>query len=288
MSSEHEHAGFGADWRLMQSRFEERRRLLGSLLGGGAAVLLGACGGSSGGDAVSDSSTSSTTSTTGASTACIADPSETNGPYPSDGTNTVNGAVSNVLLESGVVRSDIRSSFGASTTVASGVPLTLTITLENTNNSCGPLSGYAIYVWHCDRDGEYSLYGADILNENYLRGVQVTDSGGSVTFASIFPACYSGRYPHIHVEVYESLSTATGGNNALLITQLAMPRDIATTIYDTATGYAASVNNLAAVTTGSDLVFESSTTAQLTAQTPAFSGSISDGYVATVTAGLGA
>jgi protocatechuate 3,4-dioxygenase beta subunit len=287
MSSEHEHAEFGADWRLMQSRFEERRRLLGSLLGGGAAALLGACGGSSGGDA-SSSSASSTASTTGAGTACIADPSETNGPYPSDGTNTVNGAVSNVLLESGVVRSDIRSSFGASTTVASGVPLTLTITLENTNNSCGLLSGFAIYVWHCDRDGEYSLYGADILSENYLRGVQVTDSGGSVTFASIFPACYSARYPHIHVEVYESLSTATSGNNALLITQLAVPRDIATTIYDTATGYGASVNNLAAVTTGSDLVFESSTTAQLTAQTPAFSGSISDGYVATVTVGLGA
>jgi protocatechuate 3,4-dioxygenase beta subunit len=162
----------------------------------------------------------------------------------------------------------------------------LTITLENANNSCGLLSGYAIYVWHCDRNGEYSLYGADILNENYLRGVQVTDSGGSVTFESIFPACYSGRYPHIHVEVYESLPAATSGNNALLITQLAMPRDIASTVYDIATGYSTSVNNLAALTAATDLVFESSTTAQLAAQTPAFSGSISDGYLATATMGL--
>ncbi len=51
-----------------------------------------------------------TTTTTGS---CIADPEETNGPYPSDGSNTVNGMASNVLIQSGVVRSDIRSSFGS-------------------------------------------------------------------------------------------------------------------------------------------------------------------------------
>jgi len=43
------------------------------------------------------------------------------------------------------------------------------------------LSGYAIYIWHCNRSGEYSLYSSGVLNENYLRGVQVTDSNGQVT-----------------------------------------------------------------------------------------------------------
>ena len=144
----------------------------------------------------------------------------------------------------------------------------------------------SIHIWHCNRDGEYSLYGADIQDENYLRGVPVSDSGGSVTFATIFPACYFRRYPHIHVEVNESLAVATRGSNALLITQLAMPRDIASTVYDTASGYSASVSNPAADTTTSDLEFETSSTAQLSAQTPALSGNITDGYSATVTVGV--
>jgi protocatechuate 3,4-dioxygenase beta subunit len=45
--------------------------------------------------------------------------------------------------------------------------------------------------------------------ENYLRGVQEADDDGVVTFHSIFPGCYSGRWPHIHYEVYESLDAAT-------------------------------------------------------------------------------
>ena len=65
--------------------------------------------------------------------------------------------------------------------------------------------GYAVYLWHCDREGEYSMYtGPD--HENYLRGVQATDTNGSVTFTTIFPAGYSGRWPHIHFEVYPTLA----------------------------------------------------------------------------------
>jgi protocatechuate 3,4-dioxygenase beta subunit len=216
----------------------------------------------------------------------VADPSETNGPFPADGTNSVNGSVVDVLTQSGIVRSDITSSFGSSTTVAEGVPLTLTITLSDSGTACSELIGYAIYIWHCNRDGEYSLYAADIQDENYLRGVQVTDSNAQVIFKTIFPACYSGRYPHIHVEVYKTLASATGQSNALLTTQLAMPRDIATSVYGGSTGYSASVSNLAAVTTASDMVFASSSSAQLTAQTPVMSGSVADGYTATVTVGL--
>jgi protocatechuate 3,4-dioxygenase beta subunit len=283
------HLGLKGDLDLMRLRLAERRRVLGWMLSGGAAALVGACGGSSSGS-TSSSSTSSTSSTSGSgssSSTCVADPTETNGPYPADGTNTVNGSVANVLLDSGVVRSDIRSSFGTSTTEAPGVPLTLTISLENTNGSCATLSGYAIYIWHCNRSGEYSLYSSDIQSENYLRGVQVTDSVGQVVFETIFPGCYSGRYPHIHVEVYSSLAMATSGSNAALVTQMAMPRDIASTVYDTATGYSASVANLAAVTTSSDGVFASSTTAQISAQTPSLTGSVTDGYSGTITVGVG-
>jgi protocatechuate 3,4-dioxygenase beta subunit len=216
----------------------------------------------------------------------VADPTETNGPYPADGTNSVNGSIVNVLALSGIVRSDIRSSFGSSTTTAPGVPLTLTIKLANVNSSCAALSGYAIYIWHCNRDGNYSLYSSGVQNENYLRGVQVTDANGEVTFTTIFPACYSGRWPHIHFEVYPSLASATSQSNAKLTSQFAMPSDICTTVFNTATGYSASVTNLARVSLSSDGVFGDNSSAQIAAMTPTMSGSVSAGYTATVTVGV--
>ena len=116
------------------------------------------------------------------------DASETAGPYPGDGSNSAPGNTSNILSESGVVRSDIRSSFGVSTNAAAGVPLTLKIKLGDAGNGCAALPGYAIYVWHCTQDGHYSLYTAP--DENYLRGVQVADADGMVSFTTIFPGCY--------------------------------------------------------------------------------------------------
>ena len=67
-------------------------------------------------------------------------------------------------------------------------------------------------MWHCDRLGRYSLYGAGVTNQNYLRGTQEADASGNVTFTSIFPGCYSGRWPHIHFEVY---SEPLGGGQRL-------------------------------------------------------------------------
>ena len=209
---------------------------------------------------------------------------ETNGPYPADGSNSASGSVSNILTASGIVRSDIRSSFGSSTTTAQGVPLSLTVTVVNSNSACSPLVGYAVYVWHCTREGLYSLY--TVPAENYLRGVQVTDSNGQVTFQSIYPGCYSGRYPHIHFEIYPTLALATSYTNNVLTSQMAMPRDICTAVYNGASGYSASVTNLAGVTTSSDNVFNSSTAAQLAAQTPSLSGSVANGYTGTIQIGI--
>ena len=118
-------------------------------------------------------------------------PEETNGPYPADGSNG-----KNVLTESGVVRSDIRSSFGSSTTTAEGVPTTINFQVLDTATG-QPVEGAAVYVWHCDRDGNYSMYSNGVTGENYLRGVQPTDADGMASFTSIYPACYSGRWPHV-------------------------------------------------------------------------------------------
>jgi hypothetical protein len=109
-------------------------------------------------------------------------PEETAGPFPGDGSN---GA--NVLNQSGIIRSDITSSFGSSTTKAEGVPLNITMTINDFANNEAPLAGGAVYVWHCDREGRYSLYSQGVIGENYLRGVQETDGRGQVKFTTIFP-----------------------------------------------------------------------------------------------------
>ncbi|WP_242128858.1 intradiol ring-cleavage dioxygenase [Sphingobium sp. Sx8-8] len=277
-----------------------RRRTLGLLFSAGGAALIGACGGSGSASTSSTSSSSSTTTSTSSSTSsssssssssstssssgtCIADPEETNGPYPADGSNSSNGSVVNVLDDTGIARTDIRSSFGSSTGTADGVTTKLTITLVNVNGSCAPLEGYAIYIWHCTREGTYSLY--TVPGENYLRGVGVTDANGQVTFTSIFPGCYSGRYPHIHFEIYPSLARATGYANRVLTSQFAMPADACNTVYATS-AYSSSKSNFAAISTSSDNVFGDNTSAQIAAMTPSMTGDITNGYTGTVTVGL--
>src|SRR5215831_2952069 len=129
-------------------------------------------------------------------------PEETAGPYPGDSSNGPN-----VLNQAGVVRNDIRSSFAGLSGSAAGVPLQLALTLVSAS-TCTPLSDYAVYLWHCDAAGNYSLYSSGFTNQNWLRGVQAADTNGKVKFTSIFPGCYSGRWPHIHFEVYQSLTAA--------------------------------------------------------------------------------
>lgn len=266
-------------------RLLARRRAVGLLLGGGAAALVAACGGSDGSTSSSGSGTGSGGGS-GSTGSCVAAAAETAGPYPSDGSNTVNGMVSNVLAESGVVRSDIRSSFGSASGVAEGVPLELTLSLVNTNNSCAALAGYVVYLWHCDRAGRYSLYSNGVQDENYLRGVQVSDGSGILTFQTIFPGCYSGRYPHIHFEIYPSLAMATLYTNRILTSQLALPRDISSAVYDEADGYESSVGNLAGVTIASDNVFGDNTDAQMAAMTPTLSGSVAAGFTGDLVVGV--
>ena len=228
----------------------DRRQVLKLLGFGGVSaglfVLAGCTPNGSSAAATATAASSTGAASVGASCAVI--PQETAGPFPADGSNGPD-----VLNQSGVVRKDIRSSFGTSTTVAQGVPLTINLTIQDAA-SCTPLGSAAVYLWHCDRDGNYSLYSAAAANENYLRGVQEADANGLVTFTSIFPACYSGRWPHIHFEVYPSLAMATDEANKIATSQIALPKDACATVYGT-DGYSQSVTNLSQVSLNSDNVF---------------------------------
>lgn len=230
-----------------------RRRALGLISAAGLAAALAACGGGS------DSSTGSTaTRTTTSATAEGEIPEETGGPYPADGTNGVN-----VLTESGIVRQDLTSSFGGASGVAAGVPTTVALTILDMNgDSVAPLAGAAVYLWHCDQEGRYSLYDNAIVNENYLRGVQIADADGKLSFTTIFPAAYAGRWPHIHFEVYQDKKSATSATNKLRTSQLAIPEDACNAVYATS-GYEQSIQNMQQTTLDSDMVFSDGYSLQL-------------------------
>jgi protocatechuate 3,4-dioxygenase beta subunit len=186
---------------------------------------------------------------TATAASCDLIPEETAGPFPGDGTNGPD-----VLSESGVVRQDIRASIGGSSTVATGVPLTIRLAILDQANGCAPLDGAAVYLWHCDQQGRYSMYGEGVTNENYLRGVQAAGADGVVTFTSVFPGCYAGRWPHVHFEVYPSLAAATDAANIIATSQIALPKDVCDEVY-AESGYEQSVGNLARVSLERDGVF---------------------------------
>jgi len=243
-----------------------RRNIL-SLIGVGAgAVALAAC--------TTDASGSTSTATATTTTATGEIPDETAGPYPGDGSNGVN-----VLEESGIVRSDIRSSIGGGLT-AEGVPMTFTLTVLDMNNNDAPFADTAVYVWHCDAAGGYSMYSDGIEDETYLRGVQVADSAGQVTFTSIYPACYTGRWPHIHFEVYPDVDSISDAANAIATSQAALPEDTSGAVYALA-GYEGSTANLAQVTLDDDNVFGDDGGAL---QLASVTGDVSSGYVVNLTA----
>jgi protocatechuate 3,4-dioxygenase beta subunit len=257
MNDERDH-GLARDLETLVRR-ASRREFLYLVAGAGMAPLVG-CGGDGGRNG---------SPAGGDSPDCATIPEETAGPFPGDGSN---GA--NALALSGIVRSDIRSSIAGASGTAEGALLTVTLTLVDTGDGCAPLAGRAVYVWHCDREGRYSMYSAGVTDENYLRGVQVSDDAGSVAFTTVFPGCYPGRWPHIHFAVYPGLD-AIGPGSELATSQLALPAEACEAVYAT-TGYGASIEALARISLETDGVFADDGARQLATT----SGGVADGYTA--------
>jgi protocatechuate 3,4-dioxygenase beta subunit len=257
--------GLGFDLATLMGR-RQALRFLGL---GIAGVGLAACSDDSGGGGASPSA-----SATGSAGEI---PDETAGPYPGDGSNGPD-----VLEQSGVVRSDIRSSFGDASGTAEGVPLTLELTITDLANGGKPFAGTAVYVWHCDREGRYSLYSDGVTDQNYLRGVQVADAAGKVRFTSVFPACYSGRWPHVHFEVYPDQASITDAGNAIATSQVALPEQACDAVYAEA-GYESSVSALARLSLDSDNVFSDDSGAS---QLGTVTGDVASGYTVSLVVGV--
>lgn len=291
----HDHTSLADDLERMLSTQSNRRQSLRWLLAGAATLPLASCGGGSGDTANASTAASTGTSggTTGSGTGsgtaagtgsngtCSVIPEETGGPYPGDGSNSNGSGIANALTLSGIVRSDIRTSVSPGNATAAGIPTTLKLQIVNVGASCASTAGAAVYLWHCDRDGNYSMYASGLTRENYLRGVQEADSTGTVTFTTIFPGCYAGRMPHIHFEVYPSLAKATSATNRVKTSQFTFPMAKLNEAYAT-TAYANSSRNLASISYATDNVFSDGTSLQMAS----VSGDPVNGYVVTLTIGV--
>lgn len=250
-----------------------RRQLFRAFGLGAVTVGLAAC------EVTPDSSSSFSYPSASASTGTASGeiPDETAGPYPGDGSNGPD-----VLEKSGIVRNDIRSSFAGASGTAQGVPMTLELSIKDLANGGKAFAGTAVYVWHCDREGRYSLYSDGVTDQNYLRGVQIADASGKVSFTSIFPACYSGRWPHVHFEVYPDQASITDATKAIATSQVALPKDVCDKVY-AQPGYEASVTNLSQVTLQSDMVFGDDGGAS---QLGTVTGDVTKGYAVSLVAGV--
>jgi len=208
-----------------------------------------------------DVTTDTGTGSTGGTGTCTVMPTETEGPFP-------------IKNPSGYVRSNIVED-------RTGVPFTINLTIKNTNNSCAAVSGAIIDIWHCDRQGNYSEYGGTSMQStdytgstyHFLRGRQVSDANGLVSFTSIFPGWYSGRAPHIHVHIYNASGVSK------LITQIAFPKDVCDTVYTTSSYY--SSKGVADTLNANDNVFGSPSTDLAQELADSVTGTVSAGYVLT-------
>jgi protocatechuate 3,4-dioxygenase beta subunit len=117
---------------------------------------------------------------------CVVRPELTIGPY---------------FVDDQINRSDIRSE-PLDGSIREGIPLNIAIgVFDVSQNSCNPIEGAQVDIWHCDAQGVYSGVanpGVDTSNQKFLRGYQLTDGSGSAQFLTIYPGWYSGRAVHIH------------------------------------------------------------------------------------------
>lgn len=176
-------------------RLIQRRRLL-QLAAGSSMIALAGCAPDEGSTEPASSTTPSTTPSPSASPSPAPGPmagerfpEETAGPYPADGSNGPN-----VLTQSGIVRSDITSSFGSSTSVAEGEPLDIDIYLSTPDG--GVPVGAAVYLWHCDREGNYSMYTESVIDENYPAASRKPTRAAGLLSPPSTPAATQAAGPH--------------------------------------------------------------------------------------------
>ena len=84
----------------------------------------------------------------------------------------------------------------------------LRVGIQVVDESCSPVAGARVEIWHCDVDGDYSSYQdgatADDAGDGttFYRGYQIANDEGIVEFLTSYPGWYRGRTIHIHSKVH--------------------------------------------------------------------------------------
>ncbi len=236
-----------------------RRRLI-EILGGAGVAALSGCGGGSTSASSASGSTSGTTSGTTAS--CVLTPELTVGPY---------------FVDEKLNRSDLTTNT-TDTNVLNATPLTLTMTImEYASSGCSALVGAQVDIWHADAAGIYSDESVEnTTGQTFLRGYQLTDANGAVTFKTVVPGWYSGRTIHIHVMI-RTLSSS-GSVLTEFTTQLFFDQTLLNALTTTVSPY--SSRGVPDTTNAQDSIYSSATQLILTNAT---SGG---GYTASITLGV--
>jgi protocatechuate 3,4-dioxygenase beta subunit len=132
---------------------------------------------------------------------CLVSPEQTEGPF---------------FVDEKLYRSDLRID-PANGSVSPGTPLKLVLNVSQVaNNTCTPLVGAAVDVWHCDALGSYSDVrdnaggSGDTRGKKFLRGYQMTDGQGRVEFQTIYPGWYEGRCVHAHYKIRTNPTSEVG------------------------------------------------------------------------------
>ncbi|HEX5643982.1 MAG TPA: intradiol ring-cleavage dioxygenase [Erythrobacter sp.] len=89
-----------------------------------------------------------------------------------------------------------------------GLPTRVSLRLVDAE-TCNPVEGAVIDIWHCSAEGVYSGEAASMCNAGdeearatlFCRGAQLTDANGRADFITVYPGWYPGRTVHIHLRV---------------------------------------------------------------------------------------
>jgi protocatechuate 3,4-dioxygenase beta subunit len=119
------------------------------------------------------------------------------------------------------------------------------------------------------------------LSPAKLERISQADGSGRVSFTSVFPACYQGRWPHIHFEVYPTLAAATNVSNKIATSQIALPKAVCDQVYATP-GYEQSIVTLSQVSLATDMVFADGVNLELAT----ISGTVGGGLTAALTVAI--
>lgn len=189
-----------------------RRQALSAIGTVGLGAFLAACSSNAATTTTSAIATSDTSGTTAGTATTAATPTSTAAAVAIDCVLVPEMTEGPYYLDLDLVRSDI-------TEDRIGAPLALTIVVADAG-VCSPIKDAAVDLWHCDAEGIYSGFvaastgaGGGTDDSIFLRGTQLTDTNGSVTFQTLYPGWYRGRTVHIHMKVHV-------GGNQIHTTQL--------------------------------------------------------------------